>query len=235
MRRGFAASLVVLFAAAYCAAAEPAADAKGWIPLFDGKTLSGWKVGSNAGSFKVEDGMIVVNGPVAHLFYSGDVEKHEFKNFEFKADVKTFPKANSGIYIHTKFQESGFPKVGYEIQVNTSHTDPKRTGGVYGVKDNYKAPAKDGEWFTMHIVVKGKRITVDVDGKPIVEYTEPDDVKGSRRLSSGTFALQAHDPGSTVHYRTSWSGRSRRNKSGSAGKTIADRGICLLRLRKPVG
>jgi hypothetical protein len=181
--------------------AEPAADDQGWVRLFDGRTLDGWKVGANPGTFKFQDGMIVVNGPVAHLFYDGPVKNHDFKSFEFKADVMTFPKANSGIYIHTKFQEGGFPKIGYEVQINNSHSDPKRTGGLYNVQDVYKAPAKDNTWFNVHIIVRGKHIVVNVDGKKLVDYTEPDNVKGSRRLSSGTFALQGHDPGSKVCYK----------------------------------
>src|SRR3954471_13663696 len=77
----------------------------GWVSLFDGKTLDGWKVGENAASFTVEDGAIVINGPRAHLYYVGPVQNHEFKNFAFKADVMTTPGSNSGIYIHTAYQE----------------------------------------------------------------------------------------------------------------------------------
>ena len=179
------------------------AQTDGWVSLFDGKTLDGWKVGVNATSFKVEDGAIVVNGPRAHLYYVGPVQNHEFKNFEFKADVMTTPGSNSGIYFHTAYQEDGWPSKGYEVQVNNSHTDPKRTAGLYGVKDNMEAPAKDGEWFTMQIVVQGKHVTTSVNGKTIVDYTEPDNVERpadmkARLISSGTFALQGHDPKSKV-------------------------------------
>ena len=183
-------------------AALPAQDA-GWVSLFDGKTLDGWKVGENAASFKVEDGAIVINGPRAHLYYDGPVANHDFKNFEFKADIMTTPGSNSGIYFHTAYQEGGWPSKGYEVQVNNSHTDPKRTAGLYGVKDNMEAPAKDGEWFTMQIVVKGKHVTTSVNGKTIVDYTEPANAERpadmkERLISSGTFALQGHDPKSKV-------------------------------------
>ena len=184
------------------AATLPAQD-KGWVSLFDGKTLDGWKVGENAASFKVEDGAIVINGDRAHLYYVGTVGNHDFKNFEFKADVMTTPGSNSGIYFHTAYQEGGWPSKGYEVQVNNSHTDPKRTAGLYGVKDNMEAPAKDGEWFTMQIVVQGKHVTTSVNGKTIVDYTEPDNAERpadmkARLISSGTFALQGHDPKSKV-------------------------------------
>jgi hypothetical protein len=171
---------------------------KGWIKLFDGKSLDGWKVGENASTFKVEDGAIVVFGPRAHLFYDGPVQDHNFKNFEYQATVMTKPGANSGMYIHTEYQQEGFPSKGYEIQVNNSHTDWRRTGSVYGIQDVKEAPAKDDKWFTQQITVNGNKITVKVDGKTINEYTVP--AEGGK-LSSGTFALQGHDPKSKVYYK----------------------------------
>ena len=171
---------------------------KGWVKLFDGKSLDGWKVGENAETFKVEDGAIVVFGNRAHLFYMGPVNNHAFKNFEYKATVMTKPGANSGMYIHTAYQEEGWPTQGYEIQVNNSHTDWRRTGSVYGIQDVKEAPAKDDTWFTQHIIVQGNKITVKVDGKTINEYTVP--AEGGK-LSTGTFALQGHDPKSKVYYK----------------------------------
>ena len=72
----------VLFAIVSTAVVS-AQSGNGFTNLFDGKTLNGWKVGANAETFKVEDGAIVVNGKVAHLFYDGDIGQHSFKNFEF--------------------------------------------------------------------------------------------------------------------------------------------------------
>ena len=171
---------------------------KGWISLFDGKSLNGWKINENPATFKVEDGAIVVNGNRGHLFYDGSVMNHNFKNFEYKAKVMTTPGSNSGMYIHTEFQAEGWPAKGYEIQVNNSHTDWRRTGSIYAIQDVKEAPAKDNEWFTQHIIVQGKKITVKVNDKIINEYTEP--AEGGK-LSSGTFALQGHDPKSKVYYK----------------------------------
>ena len=169
----------------------------GWIPLFNGKDLSGWKISdTDQAKWKVEDGHIVANGPRAHLF-----TEREFKNFEFKAELKTTPGSNSGIYFHTKFQESGWPEIGYESQVNVTHRDPVKTGSLYGVVKLYETPAKDNEWWEQHIIVKGQNIVVKINGKTVIDYTEPDGVKGGRRLSKGSFALQAHDPKSVVLYR----------------------------------
>lgn len=171
-----------------------------WVSLFDGKTLNGWKVGENAASFKVEDGAIVVNGPVGHLFYDGSVGNHDFKNFEFKAKVMTMPGSNSGLYFHTKYQEKSWPSKGYEVQVNNSHTDWKRTASLYDIKDVKETYVKDNEWYTETIIVQGKRIITKINDQVVVDYTEPDNIDQSkgRKLSSGTFAIQAHDPKSKV-------------------------------------
>ena len=177
-----------------------------WVSLFDGKTLNGWKVGANASAFKVENGCIVVNGNVSHLYYDGEVQQHQFKNFEFKAEVMTTTGSNSGIYFHTQYQEKDWPKKGYEVQVNNSHTDWRRTGSLWAIQDVKETYAKDNEWFTLHITVKGKHITVAINDKKVVDYTEPENVQRvegmkDRIISSGTFALQGHDPKSKVYYR----------------------------------
>ena len=180
-----------------------------WVSLFDGKTLDGWKVGNNAASFSIEDGTIRVNGDVAHLYYDGIVHQHNFKNFELKIDVMTTPGSNSGIYFHTQYQESGWPQKGYEVQVNNSHTDWRRTGSLWGIQDIKETYVKDNEWFTMHIKVKGKKVTVSINDKQVLEYTEPENVqreedRKERLISSGTFALQGHDPKSKVYYKNIW-------------------------------
>lgn len=170
---------------------------QGWIKLFNGKDLTGWKMSdTDHAKWKVEDGKIVANGARSHLF-----TERQFKNFEFHAEAMTTPGSNSGIYFHTKYQPEGWPEHGYECQVNVSHTDPVRSGSLYGVVKRFETTAKDNEWATYDITVRGKRIVIKVNGKTTVDYTEPDDVKGPRRLSSGSFALQAHDPKSVVYYR----------------------------------
>ncbi len=178
----------------------------GWVSLFDGKSISDWQVGTNAATFRVDSGMIIVNGNTAHLFYNGKVNNHNFKNFEFKADVLTKPGSNSGIYFHTQYQEGGWPAKGYEVQVNNSHTDWKRTGSLYNVVDLKEQFEKDDVWFTEYIKVEGKRVIIKLDDKVVVDYTEPANVQRSadeagRIISNGTFALQGHDPKSKVYFK----------------------------------
>ncbi len=193
---------VCLLGLSLLAAGTARADDEGWISLFNGQNLDGWRAGENSDSFAVEDGKIVVDGPRGHLFYEGPVEDADFTNFHFKSDVYTYPRANSGIFFHTQFQYEGWPRHGYEAQVNATHGDRRKTGSVYAVADLMdEAPHEDHEWFTYEIIVQGQDITLKVDGDVVMEYTEPEGVEGTRRLSSGTFALQAHDPGSRMYFR----------------------------------
>lgn len=177
----------------------------GFVSLFDGKTLKGWKkADENQEAWKVVDGKLMCDGKRCHLFYVGDLAP--FKDFHFKAEVMTTPGSNAGIYFHTKFQETGWPKFGYECQVNVSHKDPKKTSSLYSVDDVADPGVKDNEWYTQEIIVKGSRIQLIVNGKTLVDYTEPEDKKAfskdfERRLGEGTFALQAHDPDSKVYFR----------------------------------
>jgi hypothetical protein len=189
-------------------AAQPQPDKDGFVSLFDGKSLDGWKIGDNAASWSVKDGLIVVHGPgPAHLFYDGPIHNHDWKNFHLKAEVMTFPHANSGIYFHTSYQEKGWPDDGFEAQVNCTHTDWKKTGSLYDVVDIRDPHQKDNVWFLYEIIVKGDKVTLKIDGNVVNEWTQPPDYKPTnghkgRYLHHGTVALQGHDPGSEVHFKS---------------------------------
>ena len=176
----------------------------GFKKLFDGKSFNGWKMATeNTNSWKIVDGAIVANGQRSHLFYIGDGKT--FKDFELKVDVMTKPNSNGGIYFHTKYQESDWPRGGFECQVNNTQGDWKKTGSLYDVVNVAVPWSQDNKWWTQHITVKGNNVTVRVDGKIVLSYTEPPGAQPSkpyeRKLGEGTFAFQAHDPGSTIMYK----------------------------------
>jgi len=204
-------------------AADAAQPEEGFVSLFDGKTLDGWKIGQNADVFQVHDGLIVMECPAtthspAHLYYVGDVNHHDFKNFDLRVDVMTSPKANSGIYFHTRYQEANWPKLGIECQVNNSHVDWRRTGSLWGVRNISwgpetppaknkemvtileKPPVTDNVWYTQEVIYVNGLVTVKLDGQTMFEYTMPDaDTEHQLPtkmtwLPRGTFALQGHPP-----------------------------------------
>lgn len=188
--------------------AQAQADEPGWISLFDGSSLQGWRAAEeNPGTFSVRDGAIVAKGPRCHLFYVGPVQNADFQDFELKVDVRTEPNSNGGVYFHSAWQAKGWPDQGFEVQVNNSFKkDPRKTASLYKMQDITEQLANDKEWSTLHIVVWGKHVHVSVNGREVVDWTEPTppsppaDMKG-RMLGRGTFALQGHDPGSTVYCR----------------------------------
>lgn len=202
------------FGALGCLLATRLLAADGWIPLFDGKSLDGWTANESPASWAIEDGALVTRGPRSHLFYSGPVASHDFRNFEFSAEVMTTPGSNSGIYIHTNLVPTEqWPAAGYECQViNTSrpmeggYEERKMTGSIYAIRNTWRAPVKDDTWFEYRIRVSGKTIQTFINGELICQYTEPAGAwrassKPGRYLGSGTFAFQCHDPGSVVRYR----------------------------------
>lgn len=169
--------------------ADEAAD-DGWIRIFNGQDLDGWKANEKPENWKVEDGMIVGRGSRSHLFY----DKQEFANLEFKAEVKLRRRGNSGMYFRTAFGP-GWPN-GYEAQVNNSSPDPKRTGSLYNFVDVKKQLVPDDTWWTQHVIANGNHIVIKVNNEIAVDYTD-----AKNTYQKGYVALQQHDPGSVVHYK----------------------------------
>jgi len=198
-------ALLTLFS---CSNKEPE-----WTELFNGKDLTGWTANESPGSFNVADGQIVVNGPVGHLFYTGNFHKGVFRNFELKAMVKTEPGSNSGIFFHTGEQSRGYLLRGYEVQINNSYERPgdfqelKKTGSLYGIRNVYYPTVKDGEWFELSFKVVENRCEIFVNGAKVVDYIQPDDPYRPKNdklkvFAAGRIALQSHDEGSKVYFKS---------------------------------
>lgn len=195
------------------ASAPAAFSASEWTDLFDGHSLSGWRASESAASWKIEGGAIAAAGPRSHLFYTGPVAQAQFRNFELEVEALAEPAANSGVYFHTAWQEKGFPEKGFEVQINNTATgegtyrERKKTGSLYGLRNIYKQLVKDGEWFRLNTLVRGKNVQVRLNGTLLVDYTEPETpyipagLEKGRYLDRGTFALQCHDPGSRARFR----------------------------------
>jgi hypothetical protein len=185
--------LVLLGSAALLVPAQAKEKKKlkgGWISMFDGKTLEGWKASERPDNWTVADGAIQGKGERSHLFWM----KEECTDCEFKAEVKLNKGGNSGMYFRAQFME-GWPK-GYEAQVNNSHKDPVKTGSLYNIVKIFDQHVPDDTWWTQHIIVQGNHIIIKVNDKVLVDHH---DEKNS--YASGYLALQQHDPGSVVQYR----------------------------------
>ena len=196
-------------------AITPAFAADEWQTLFNGKDLTGWRANVMPEAFTVVDGAIRVNAPKesAHLFYVGALKEgfEKFKNFELELTCRSEPDSNSGVFIHTDMttrDKALHLGKGYEIQLNSSEKEKRKTGSLYAVVDLDKSPVDESKWFTVRITVEGKRITIKLNDKQVVDYTEPEGVqrpaeRAGRLLSAdgGGIALQAHDPKSVFYFK----------------------------------
>jgi hypothetical protein len=203
-------SRLILAAAllAVVALAAPADDAKkseGFVQLFNGKDLTGWKPHpADKAIWKVEDGNLTGTGAAGELFSNRD----DYENFVFRIEAKVNEGGNSGQYFRTKFAKAHPP--GYEAQINATHKDPVKTGSLYPAfitdkkeqaefREKYTVKAADhkpDEWFTQEVTAIGNHIVIKVNGKTTVDYTDPHST-----YMKGHFAIQAHDPKSKVWVR----------------------------------
>jgi hypothetical protein len=182
----FAFAVVALAFTSAAARAE-----EGWISLFNGKDLTGWKANELPENWEVKDGAIHGHGNRSHLFYMGA----EYADFHYKADLKLTKGSNSGMYFRTAYADGGWPK-GYEAQVNNSHRDPKRTGSLYNFVDVKEQLVPDDTWWTQEVIAKGNHIVIKVNGKTVVDFTDD-----KNTYTKGYFAFQQHDPGSKVEIK----------------------------------
>lgn len=198
-RLSFAAVLTGVFLAGMGSPQHARAQDAGWISLFDGKTLEGWeKVGNEKSVWEVKDGALRGSGPSSMLVST----QGPYKNFRYRAEVMINDKGNSGLYFRAA-RKPGFTD-GYEAQIDSTHTDPIRTGSLYGMCHVYKRLVEPDTWFTYELEVRddvwrGRPVTkikITVDGNELYEYLD-----FALTFKEGHFAFQQHDPGSKVSIR----------------------------------
>jgi hypothetical protein len=208
-------ALGILVAASNAAVAQltDAMKNDGWVSIFDGKTLEGWKSNETYEGFKVENGNIVGFGGRNHLSYM----KEEYKNFELKIDCKMNKDGNSGVYVKSQWQD-GWPTSGFELQINSpSQGDPQKTGSLYNIIKIPECPHKDDEWFTYHIICRGNELTCRINDKTLYTYVDQRGGRpqggqgggqaqqineGNKRINqSGYIALQQHHDGSIIEFK----------------------------------
>jgi hypothetical protein len=180
-------------------AVDASADETGWISLFDGRSLDGWeKVGNEASVWEVRDGALQGSGPASMLVSTSG----PYRNFRYRAEIRINDGGNSGMYFRTT-RRPGFTD-GYEAQIDSTHTDPIRTGSLYGMCHVYQRLVEPDTWFTYEIEVRDDvwrgremtRIKITVDGRELYEHLD-----FAKTFAEGHFAFQQHDPGSRVSIR----------------------------------
>ena len=179
---------------------------EGWVSIFDGKTLDGWKWNGKNEGFSVKDGCIVGKGERNHLYYI----KEEFGNFEFQIDVKVNPGGNSGVYIKSQWEDDTWPTTGFELQVNATHPNRLKTGTLYDSLQYLKTTNGDNEWFHYQAICKDNTVEVKVNGETLYIYIDrkeplPAGTKitaANKRIAQrGYLVLQQHDPNSVPEFK----------------------------------
>jgi hypothetical protein len=162
MRRAILLPLLVLG----LSCAEPGAmDSEGFRPIFDGKTLEGWKA-PDMSYFSVADGAITGESTPKHrppgnqfIVWQGGTVKNFDLRFRFRV---TGPKANSGMQFRSVLKDNGEVH-GYQADIALN--------GPYlgGIWDEY-GPRKS-------LAARGESVDIDEDGKrKIIKFADPNDI-----------------------------------------------------------
>ncbi len=158
--------------------------ADGWISLFDGETLFGWKAHSKA-DWQVKNGAIFVSSGERGLLCT----TVQFDNYVLKADFRAAKDANSGLFLRTA------PVVGmndittkcYELNIAPPE-NPFPTGSYVGRLKGTAVPERAGEWQSFEATLDGQHSTIKLNGETVLEYTDPNPVRRGHiglQLNSG--------------------------------------------------
>lgn len=189
--------LASLFLLAFLAAMSVGGEA-GWVPLFDGKDLSGWR---NNGEEKwvVEDGTILCESTVGKYGYL--TTEKAYHNFNLRLRFKPEALGNSGVFLHARITGID-PEHGPDIEGMQVEVDPSignHTGGLYesGGRGWVIQPTAEGEralkpgaWNDLEVSVHGDHIVTRLNGVQVVDYTD-----ASPKFTDGVVGLQIHTGG----------------------------------------
>jgi hypothetical protein len=156
-------------------------EGSGWVSLFNGGDLAGWKThpGDNS-KWEVKHGILIGSGPnVGHLFSQRD----DYKNFHFRVEAKINDGGNGGQYFRTKFGKS-YPD-GYEAQINSTGSDPVKTGSLFNLVPIEEMLVKPDDWFNQEVIADGNHIVILVNGSKVVDYVDQ-----ASTYTAGHLALQ---------------------------------------------
>jgi len=157
--------------------------AEGWIQLFDGESLFGWKA-NNEVNWSVQNGVIQASEGEPGLL----VTTTRFSHYELRCDFRLEAGGNSGIFLQTSFDPEDPARDCYELNICDSHP-AFPTGSIVGRKKVEKSVNGEGEWKTFHVTVKGPSIEVRLEDEPILSFTD----EGENPLKEGFIGLQKNE------------------------------------------
>ena len=189
---------------------KPAAVPEGFVSIFDGKSLDGWKPTGKAEVWAVEGGLIACKGGGGGWLLT----EKEYGDFEFRCEYRWEKKGgNSGVALRTPFE--GDPAyVGMEIQLIDDEgwpgklEDYQHTGSIYDVQPAKEAKNKPiGEWNTVKIVAKGRKVSVTQNDVELVnanldDYEKKFEKHPGLKRAKGRVGFQSYNV--RVEFRNVW-------------------------------
>lgn len=140
--------------------------ADGWIALFDGETLYGWRP-QEAANFRVIDGTIVVDQGAQCLLCTTT----QFSDYVLKVDFRSDPMTNSGIFLRTPPKPSNVDKACYELNI-ADPTNPFPTGSLVQ-RQKVEGQGGDDAWHQYEVTMDGGHVIIKLDGNVILDYQDP--------------------------------------------------------------
>ncbi len=152
----------------------------GWIQLFDGSTLFGWKPNSEL-NWRVVDGVITADEGKPGLL----VSTSRFADYELKCDFRVAAGGNSGLFLRTPFIPTDPGVDCYELNVCDTHP-AFASGSLVKRAQPLKKITADGQWHTFHVKLAGPQMTVTFDGEPVLDFRD----ESPMPLTIGQIGLQ---------------------------------------------
>jgi hypothetical protein len=196
MRR-FVAFLAPVLLLGLGAGARPPREG-GWVSLFNGKDLTGWKINGEE-KWVVEQGTIVCESTAQKYGYL--TTEKTYRDFDLRLEFKGEAAGNSGVFFHARITGID-PQHGPDIEGIQVEVDPnvdKHTGGLYesGGRGWVMMPTPEGEralkpgqWNDLEVSVRGNHIVTRLNGVKVVDYMDP-----APRFTDGVIGLQIHTGG----------------------------------------
>jgi hypothetical protein len=179
----------------------PPPIADGFVPLFNGKDLTGWKTHpKQPGNWRVEKGELISPDSGINHFYT---ERGDYKNFRLRAEIRITDKGGGAICFRSPFGPRRPPKAslwpqGYAVAIHgIKEGGVNRTGTLFSgdavVVGIRESPTPDNDWFILELIADGNHITAKLNGHPTLDF-----VDDRRSFTSGHIVLQKHGVTPTI-------------------------------------
>lgn len=168
----------------------------GFVPLFNGKDLTGWKThASQPGTWQIKDGILTCGPGLSHLYTARD----NYSDFDLRLEARV-NGGNSGVTVRAPFGPTLGVKAEWVAGYNAKLHAPRMGGLLVDMNPDLhrvrEVALRPDDWIAVEVIARGNRVVVKLDGQTTAEYTDPDG-----RYTAGHIVLLQHSPGAKVEFR----------------------------------